>query len=80
MTAGQGTPDQDAPRRTMLAGERTELAWVRTGLTALAVAVGVGQIAPELGDRSDKVPFAVLGIGFAVVVLGLGTIAVVAMA
>ena len=50
----------------MLAGERTELAWVRTGLTALAVAVGVGQIAPELGDTTDKWPYAVLGIGFAV--------------
>ena len=30
----------DATRRTHLATERTELAWWRTGLTALAVAYG----------------------------------------
>ena len=52
-----------APRRTLLASERTELAWVRTGLTALAVAVGVGRIAPALGETTEW-PFTVLGVGF----------------
>jgi putative membrane protein len=52
------------PRRTLLASERTELAWVRTGLTALAVAVGVGRIAPELGGAAEW-PFTLLGVGFA---------------
>jgi uncharacterized membrane protein YidH (DUF202 family) len=40
----------DATRRTHLASERTELAWWRTGLAALAVAVGVGRVVPGL-DR-----------------------------
>jgi len=31
----------DASRRTLLAVERTYLAWWRTGLTAFAVALGV---------------------------------------
>ena len=51
--------------RTLLASERTELAWVRTGLTALAVAVGVGRIVPELGQTPEW-PFTALGIGFGV--------------
>ena len=33
---------EDATRRTRLANERTYLAWWRTGLTALAVGIGVG--------------------------------------
>ena len=33
--------DGDASRRTWLASERTVLAWLRTGLTATAVALGV---------------------------------------
>ena len=38
----------DALRRTRLANERTYLAWWRSALTALAVAIGTGRIAPGL--------------------------------
>jgi len=62
----------DATRRTRLANERTYLAWWRTGLTALAVALGAGKLIPELTD-SAQWPFVGLGIGFAV--LGVGFIA-----
>ncbi|HET7573976.1 MAG TPA: DUF202 domain-containing protein [Solirubrobacterales bacterium] len=55
----------DATRRTYLAGERTQLAWWRTGLTALAVALGVGRVVPELSDSSLHWPYAVVGVGFA---------------
>lgn len=55
----------DATRRTYLAGERTQLAWWRTGLTALAVALGVGRVVPELGDTSPRWPYVVAGVGFA---------------
>jgi putative membrane protein len=58
--------DVDATRRTWLALERTQLAWWRTGLTALAVGIGVGRIVPELQDAADDWPYVVLGIGFAV--------------
>lgn len=39
----------DASRRTYLAGERTQLAWWRTGLTALAVALGLAATGVALG-------------------------------
>ena len=55
----------DATRRSRLANERTYLAWMRTGFTALAVAVGAGKIVPSLGHVT-KLPFELLGAGFAV--------------
>ena len=54
-----------ATRRTRLANERTELAWWRTGLTALAVALGVGRVVPELNDTAVRLPYVVAGVGFA---------------
>jgi len=60
----------DASRRTRLANERTYLAWVRTSLTALAVAVGAGKIVPGLA-RVTRWPFEVLGAGFAVFAIAL---------
>ena len=35
-------------RRTRLAGERTYLAWWRTGLTAFAVSLGAGRLVPAV--------------------------------
>jgi putative membrane protein len=54
----------DATRRTRLANERTYLAWLRSALTALAVAVGAGKIVPSVADV-EKWPFELLGAGFA---------------
>ncbi|HEX5938177.1 MAG TPA: DUF202 domain-containing protein [Actinomycetota bacterium] len=57
-------PDrEDAPRRTYLAQERTLLAWWRAGLTAFAVAIGVGRLVPAILDVS-AVPYVALGIGY----------------
>jgi putative membrane protein len=63
---------EDATRRTRLANERTYLAWWRTGLTSLAVAVGIGRIAPEVSGGASW-PYAVVGAGFGL--LGLAFIA-----
>jgi putative membrane protein len=52
-----------APRRTWLAAERTYLAWLRTGLGALGLALAVGRLIPALIESSHSV-FAVLGAGF----------------
>jgi putative membrane protein len=57
---------EDPTRRTRLAGERTELAWWRTGLTALAVALGVGRVIPALDNELVEWPYVVLGAAFAV--------------
>jgi uncharacterized membrane protein YidH (DUF202 family) len=67
----------DATRRTHLASERTELAWWRTGLTALAVALGVGQVVPGLDQGSNHWPYELVGVGFAVygiAVIGYGSV------
>jgi len=52
-----------APRRTWLAAERTYLAWLRTGLGALGIALAVGRLLPALIDASH-LAFGLLGVGF----------------
>ena len=61
---GEFDEARDATRRTRLANERTYLAWWRTGLTALAVGVGIGRIVPDLGNSATHWPYAVLGVAF----------------
>ena len=59
-------PETDlAARRTEMASERTALAWWRTALTALAVAIGVGRVVPELGPDHDELPYVIVGAAFA---------------
>jgi putative membrane protein len=53
-------------RRTSLANERTQLAWWRTGLTALAVALAVGRLVPEIGHGNKQWPYTVVGVAFAI--------------
>lgn len=57
---------EDATRRTRLANERTYLAWWRTGLTCLAVCVGVGRLVPDISKHETRWPFEVVGAGFGV--------------
>lgn len=54
--------------RSHLAGERTLLAWWRSGLAALAVALAVGRVIPAL-IQASKGWFVALGAGFAVLAL-----------
>jgi putative membrane protein len=63
----------DATRRTRLASERTELAWWRTGLTALAVALAVGRVVPQLSDSSSRWPY--VGVGICYGLYGLAVFA-----
>jgi uncharacterized membrane protein YidH (DUF202 family) len=62
---GQDPEGEGVDRRTSLAGERTLLAWWRTGFTAIAVALAVGRVLPALADHSSRWPYVVVGIGFA---------------
>jgi putative membrane protein len=62
--AEREAPLVDATRRTRLAGERTQLAWWRTGLTAIAVALAVGRVIPDLGG-GVRWPYTLVGAGFA---------------
>ena len=54
---------QDATRRTRLANERTYLAWWRTGLTSLAVAIGIGKIVPGVSGVT-KWPYEAVGAAY----------------
>jgi putative membrane protein len=54
---------EDATRRTRLANERTFLAWWRTGLTSLALAVAVGRVVPEV-SHTTQWPYELAGAGF----------------
>jgi putative membrane protein len=70
--SGDPSPSEDdvdrrtslAGERTSMAGERTLLAWWRTGLTAIAVALGVGRLLPELAPHATRWPYTVLGVAF----------------
>jgi putative membrane protein len=57
---------RDYSRRTLLAVERTYLAWWRTGLTAFAVALATGKVVPGVVHSVVQWPYTVLGAGFAV--------------
>jgi putative membrane protein len=56
---------EDPLRRTRLANERTYLAWWRSGLTAVAVGLGAGRVAPSLTSGSEW-PYEVIGVGYAI--------------
>jgi putative membrane protein len=56
-------PPTDASIRTSLAEERTFLAWIRSGLAAIAVSLAVGRLLPELLD-ADQGVYRALGLGY----------------
>jgi putative membrane protein len=53
-----------APRRTLMAAERTYLAWLRTGLGAIGVSLAVGRVVPELIGGEHQLAYALLGAGY----------------
>ena len=55
----------DPTRRTYLAQERTLLAWWRTALGTVGLAIAIGSILPKLTNL-PKAPFIGLGAGYAV--------------
>jgi len=57
---------RDYSRRTLLANERTYLAWWRTGLTTLTVALAAARVVPELADSKVQWPYTIVGVVFAI--------------
>jgi putative membrane protein len=64
--------EADVTRRTWLANERTYLAWWRTGLTTLTVALAAARVVPELSGTKHQWPYTVIGAAYAV----LGTLCI----
>ena len=56
--------EMDASRRTVLAAERTWLAWWRSGIAAATASVAVGGVVPELVG-GGRTAYVVLGAGYA---------------
>jgi putative membrane protein len=63
--SGQDPLKESAPRRTLLAAERTYLAWLRTGMGSIGVALAVGRLVPVLLG-SSHLAYAWLGAGYGV--------------
>jgi putative membrane protein len=59
-----GVEVEDATRRTRLSTERTYLAWWRSGLTALTVALAGGKLVPELSSGCVLALRAARGAGY----------------
>jgi putative membrane protein len=57
-------PADDVTRRTLLAAERTWLAWWRSGIAASTAAVAVGGVVPQLVE-GGRTPYVLLGAGYA---------------
>jgi uncharacterized membrane protein YidH (DUF202 family) len=60
----------DPTRRTYLAQERTLLAWWRTGLGTIAVAVAIGRLVPAVA-KAPRAPFLWIGVGFGLLALAM---------
>ena len=58
---------RDYSRRTLLANERTYLAWWRTGLTTLTVALAAARVVPELANSETTWPYTAMGVAFAAI-------------
>jgi putative membrane protein len=61
---------RDYSRRTLLANERTYLAWWRTALTMFTVALATARVVPALSDVRAQWPYTAVGVACAV----LGTL------
>jgi putative membrane protein len=70
---GRPLDPRDFSRRTLLANERTFLAWWRTGLAALTVGLACARIVPIVGKVREQWPYTAIGVLFAV----LGIVCVV---
>ena len=57
-------------QRTLLAAERTWLAWWRTAIGVAAAAIAVGAVIPRIVDAS-RLGFGALGIGYALLAIAV---------
>jgi putative membrane protein len=66
--------DPDPSRRTILAAERTWLAWWRSGIAAATASVAVGGLIPQLVNGS-RWPYELLGAGYALLAVAVFVLA-----
>lgn len=65
----------DGLRRAQLAAERTYLAWWRTALATVAVAIAIGRLLPEVLNAGTTWPYVVVGAGWGVLAVAIAAYA-----
>ena len=65
----------DGLRRAQLAAERTYLAWWRTALATVAVAIAIGRVLPEVLNAGTTWPYVVVGAGWGVLAVAIAAYA-----
>ena len=65
----------DGIRRAQLAAERTYLAWWRTALATVAVAIAIGRVLPEVLTTGTTWPYVVVGTGWGVLAVAIAAYA-----
>ena len=65
----------DGLRRAQLAAERTYLAWWRTALATVAVAIAIGRVLPEVLTTGTTWPYVVVGAGWGVLAVAIAAYA-----
>jgi len=65
----------DGLRRAQMAAERTYLAWWRTALATVAVALAIGRVLPEVLPAGTTWPYVVVGTGWGVLAVAIAAYA-----
>jgi len=65
----------DGLRRAQLAAERTYLAWWRTALATVAVAIAIGRLLPEVLATGTTWPYVAVGTGWGVLAVAIAAYA-----
>lgn len=65
----------DGLRRAQLAAERTYLAWWRTALATVAVAVAIGRVLPEVLTTGTTWPYVAVGAGWGALAVAIAAYA-----
>ncbi|NBQ43721.1 MAG: DUF202 domain-containing protein [Mycobacteriaceae bacterium] len=72
----QGVPGiGEGLRRAQLAAERTYLAWWRTALATVAVAIAIGRVLPDVLNTGTTWPYVVVGAGWGVLAIAIAAYA-----
>lgn len=83
MTGPEPTPPPgigDGLRRAQLAAERTYLAWWRTALATVAMAIAIGRLLPEVIGAGTTWPYVAVGTAWGVLAIAIAAYAPVRQA
>lgn len=65
----------DGLRRAQLAAERTYLAWWRTALATVAVAIAIGRLLPDVLGADPSWPYVAVGVAWGILAIAIAAYA-----